>query len=58
MKEGIGKILKVIVAIAGAVIGVLIWIGIIPSPFERREIPVGLVGLFSVSKKTLHFLFL
>ena len=47
MKEGVGKILKVIVAIVGAVIGVLIWIEIIPSPFEWREIPVGLVGLFT-----------
>lgn len=47
MTERTSLILKIIIAIAGAVIGVLIIIKKIPSPFDGHEIPVGLVSLFA-----------
>jgi len=46
MKERTGFIWKAIIGIAGAVIGVLILMKIIPPPFGWSEIPVGLVSLF------------
>ena len=47
MKEQIGSILRIIVAIAGIVVGVLILMKIIPPPFEWDEIPVGLISLLA-----------
>jgi tetratricopeptide (TPR) repeat protein len=64
MKEHTGFILKVVIAIAFVVIGVLILMGIILPPFGWKEIPVGLVSLFAapiyffidllIKKKKVH----